>query len=100
MPVNVLIADGQPLFLDALARAVRQDAELQLAGAAPDGRRALEGIRERRPHVAVLDVDLPGLAGQRVLRAVVRDRLRTAVILLAATVAPRDAYRAVADGAA
>ena len=99
-PIGVLVADRHPLFREGLARAVRQRAEFQLAGEAADGRSALERIQRRPPDVAVVDVDLPGITGTQLLNAVVRDRLPTHVLLVAATVDPDQAYRAVAAGAA
>jgi two-component system nitrate/nitrite response regulator NarL len=100
MPIDVFIADAQPLFLDALARVVRQCSAFQVVGEVCDGRGALEGIRCHRPGVALLDLALPGLDGQRVLRAVVREGIPTAVLLLGTSVASGEAYRAVAEGAA
>jgi two-component system nitrate/nitrite response regulator NarL len=100
LTIDVLIADAQPLFLDALARAVRQSSTFQLVAEVPDGRGALEAIRRLRPAVALLDLALPHLDGQRVLGAVVRDRIPTAVLLLGTSVGSREAYQAVAEGAA
>ncbi len=98
--IRVLAADAQPLYRDALARAVRQRPHLQLVGEAINGRSALEAIRELRPDVAVVATALPGLDGRRVVNAVVRDGVPTRVLLLAGEASPRDAYDAIATGAA
>jgi two-component system nitrate/nitrite response regulator NarL len=95
-PVRVLAADPHPLYLEALARAVRQCAELQLVGEVANGRAALAWILEVLPDVAVLGAGLPGLDGHRVLRALVRDRTGTRVVLLGED----RAYDAIAAGAA
>jgi two-component system nitrate/nitrite response regulator NarL len=42
--VRVLAADGQPLYRDAVARAIRERPELELVAQAGDGREALEAI--------------------------------------------------------
>jgi two-component system nitrate/nitrite response regulator NarL len=99
MSIRVAIADGQPLYRDALARTVRQCSAFQLVAEDADGRAALDRIRRERPQVAILDVRLPGLEGRRVLRAVSRDALPTAILLIGALERPEDAYAAVADGA-
>lgn len=99
-PIGVLVADRHPLFREGLARAVRQRAAFQLVGEVADGRAALERIRRVGPDVAIVDVDLRGLGGAQVLNAVVRDRLPTHVLLVAATVDADQAYRAIAAGAA
>lgn len=97
--IGVLVADGQPLFRDAVARVIRQERSLALVAEHEDGRAALAGIRALRPHVALLDVRLPSLSGPRVVAAVVRDRLPTRVVLLDAHVRPDDAYAALGAGA-
>lgn len=96
---TVLVADAQPLFLDAAARAIDQSAALRLISRASDGREALERIRRHRPDVALIDLDLPRLAGRRVLNAVVRDALPTRIVVLTADVGPAATFGALSDGA-
>jgi two-component system, NarL family, nitrate/nitrite response regulator NarL len=98
--VRVLAADGQPLYRDALARAIRERPELELVGQAGDGRAALEAIGTAQPDVALIDRTLTGLSGDQVLNAVARDGFRTRVVLIAAKPEPGDVYAALADGAA
>jgi two-component system, NarL family, nitrate/nitrite response regulator NarL len=97
-PIAVVVADGQPLFLDGLARAIRQDRRLRLVAAREDGRAALDAIRELRPDVAVVELGLPALDGRRVAAAVARDTLPTAVVVLTDDPGPA-AFEAVAGGA-
>jgi chemotaxis response regulator CheB len=47
-----MAADGQPLYRDAVARAIAARPELELVGEAGDGREALEAIGAVRPAVA------------------------------------------------
>jgi two-component system, NarL family, nitrate/nitrite response regulator NarL len=98
--VRVLAADGQPLYREAVARAIRERPELELVGQAGDGREALAAIGESQPDVAVIDRTLTGLSGYQVLNAVARDGLRTRVVLIAAKPEPGDVYAALAGGAA
>jgi two-component system nitrate/nitrite response regulator NarL len=98
--VAVLVADDHPLVREGIERAVRERPELELVGAAADGREALELIRTRAPRVAVLDLRLPELDGLQVLNAVARDALPTRVLILSASSDPELVYRAVQGGAA
>jgi two-component system nitrate/nitrite response regulator NarL len=98
--VRVLAADGQPLYRDAVARAIRERPELELVGQAGDGREALAAIGAEEPDVAIIDRTLAGLSGEQVLNAVARDGLRTRVVMIAAQADPRQVYAALADGAA
>jgi len=98
--VRALAADGQPLYRDALTRAIRERPELELVGQAANGRDALEAIGAHHPDVAVIDRRLTGLSGEQVLNAVARDRLHTRVVMMAARPAPGQVYAALAGGAA
>jgi two-component system nitrate/nitrite response regulator NarL len=98
--VPVVVADDHPLFRDGIERAVRERPDLELVGAAADGREALELIRAREPRVAVLDLRLPELDGFGVLNAVTRDQLPTRVLILSASGDAELVYRAVQGGAA
>jgi two-component system nitrate/nitrite response regulator NarL len=98
--VRVVVADDHPLFREGIERAVRERPELELVGAAADGREALSAIRELEPQVAVLDVRLPGLDGLQILNALVRDGVPSRVLFLSASGDPEVVYRAVQTGAA
>ena len=98
--MRVLAADGQPLYRDAVVRAIRERPELELVGQARDGREALAAIGSAQPDVAVIDPALTGLTGKQLLNAVTRDGLPTRVVLIAANAEPGEVYSALADGAA
>lgn len=72
------------MFQEAVARAIDAREDLDLVGAARDGRVALEEIRERCPDVALLDRVLPGLDGVDLVRAIADDDLPTKVVMLSA----------------
>ena len=93
--VRVVVADDHPLFREGIERAVRERPELELVAAAAEGRDALAAIREHEPHVAVLDLRLPGLDGLQILNAVVRDGMPSRVLFLSASGDPELVYRAV-----
>lgn len=97
--VTVLVADDHPIYREGIVRAVKDRPDLELVGEAGDGRRALEGIRQARPDVAVLDIRMPGLDGPQVLAALRRDSIPTEVLFVSAFMEPELAYRTVAEGA-
>jgi two-component system, NarL family, nitrate/nitrite response regulator NarL len=98
--VTVMVADAQPLYRDAMSRAIRGWPELELVGQAGDGREALEAIASIRPDVAVLDRALGRLSGEQILNAVWRDGLTTRVILIASEPPSEVVYAAIASGVA
>jgi two-component system nitrate/nitrite response regulator NarL len=96
----VVVADDHPLYRAALAEAIKMRADLELVGEAADGREALDLIVAVAPDVAVLDMRMPELDGQRVLNALVRDKAPTRVLMLTANVDSPAAYEALGAGAA
>ena len=97
--IRVLIADDHPLFREAIARVIAQRADLELVAEAPDGRTALDKIRELGPDVAVIDVRMPQLDGSDVLVALREEGLPTNVVFLSAFLDSKTVYDAVAAGA-
>lgn len=80
--IDVLVCDGHPLFLDGLARVIRQDRELHLVAEACDGSTALAAIRAHRPHVALVAEELGDLSVVRLLGALAREAVTTRVVLV------------------
>ena len=98
--MRVLAAEAEPLYRDAVVRAIRERPELELVASAGDGREALDAIGAAQPDVAVVGGTLDGLSGEQVLNAVARDGLGTRVVMIAARPEPGEVYAALADGAA
>jgi DNA-binding NarL/FixJ family response regulator len=67
-PMRVFLADDHPLFRIGLRIALDQEADVQLIGEASDGFSAVEKIRADPPDVSLIDVDMPGISGIRVIR--------------------------------
>ena len=68
---RVVIADDHPIFRRGLAMVLEADQKLSVVAEAQDGESALAAIREHRPDVVVLDIDMPspdGLAIARIIR--------------------------------
>jgi DNA-binding NarL/FixJ family response regulator len=79
---TVLIVDDHPLFRNGLRQVITDDPRFELAGETGDGAIALELIREKKPDVAVLDVNLPGFSGLEIAQQLQGKRSRTRLIIL------------------
>ncbi len=79
---RVLIVDDHPLFRQGLRQLISSDARFELVAECGDGAEALQLLREKKPDVAVLDVNLPGMSGLDVARHVQADRLGTRLVVL------------------
>lgn len=80
--IKVLIVDDHPLFRQAMRQLVEDDPRFELAGEAGDGETALRLILEKKPDVAVLDVDIPGLSGLEVARELQGKPSSTQIVIL------------------
>ncbi|MBZ5595387.1 MAG: response regulator [Acidobacteriia bacterium] len=66
---------------------------------APNGPEALQLVRDHRPHVAVLDVNMPGMDGFEVLTTIRAEALPVRVILLTSRQNQNDVVRGFSLGA-
>jgi two-component system, NarL family, nitrate/nitrite response regulator NarL len=80
--VDVIIADGHPLYRAALSELITASDRLMLLAACEDGVQALSSIRAHVPDVAVLDIRMPGLEGHRVAERVESEGIATRVLFL------------------
>jgi DNA-binding NarL/FixJ family response regulator len=81
-PTKVLVVDDHPLFRQGLRQLIEADSRFELAGEAGNGNEALAFIQQRKPDVALLDVNLPGLSGLEVAGRVQSLRLPTRIVML------------------
>lgn len=68
-PWNVVIADDDDLFRRGLSHAIDNHPRFRLVGEAAEGSAAVCLLDQLRPDLAILDVEMPGLDGLDVLRA-------------------------------
>jgi DNA-binding NarL/FixJ family response regulator len=80
--IKVLIVDDHPLVRGGLRQVIQDDGRFELMGEIGDGEAALQFIKDKKPDVAVLDVNLPGLSGLEIARQVQTMKLPTRVIML------------------
>lgn len=81
-PIRIVVADDHPIFARGLRQILELNEGIEVVAEARDGEAALHCIREHRPQVAVLDVDMPKRDGFEVLRAISSEGLSSAVIFL------------------
>ncbi len=79
---TIVLADDHPIFRKGLRDVIEANLRFCVCGEAGDGEAALALIREHRPRVAVVDIEMPGCNGIEVTRAVDREKLPVSIIIL------------------
>ncbi len=82
--VSIVVVDDHPLFRQGVINVLSLEFGFKVVGQAENGTNALTLIRNLRPCVAVVDINLPGMNGQQVTRRVVQEKLPTRIVLLTA----------------
>ncbi len=63
--MRVLLVDDEPLALDRLSAFFADIEGVEVVGRAADGNQALERIRELKPDLVIMDIQMPGKTGLR-----------------------------------
>jgi len=82
--IRLIIVDDHPLFREGVRRVLDGEEDLDVVAEGITGDQAIQLIRELRPRVALVDVNLPNMNGIQVTRQVVAERMNTSIVLLTA----------------
>lgn len=80
--IEIVIADDHPIVRQGLRQMIEADRSLTVVGEAGDGETALHLIGLHRPHVVVLDIDMPLVGGFDVVREIRRKKIEVKIIFL------------------
>ncbi len=70
MPINVLVVDDSIVFRTKLNLSLSKDPEIKVIGTAMDVEDALKKIKELKPDVVTLDIEMPNANGFELLKTV------------------------------
>ncbi len=80
--ITLLVVDDHPLFRQGVVDALSLEPDMRIVAQSSTGDDAIELIRTKKPTIALLDVNLPGVNGQQITHQVSQERLPTRVILM------------------
>jgi len=83
--IRVLVIDDSVAFLTAATEVVLAAEGFELAGVARSGEEGLELARLRRPDLALIDLNMPGLDGKETAARMATVSPETALFLMTAT---------------
>ena len=99
-PVRILIADDDPLFMEALAAILGIESQIEIAGRAYDGEEATRLAGELAPDVVLMDLSMPVVDGFEASRRIRAQATAPVVIVLTGSSYADDVDKARAAGAA
>ncbi len=88
--LRVVIADDHAIVRRGLAQIIEETPGLELAGEADNGHALLDLVREARPDVVVMDINMPGKSGWDVMLQLKSEKSRVPVVVL--SISPEEDY--------
>jgi len=97
---SVIIVDDHPLFREGVRSVIDAEDDLDVLAEGTSGDQALQLVRELRPRVALIDINMPNMNGMQVTRQIKAERLDTSIVLLTAYDDVEQVLHAFSAGAA
>jgi DNA-binding NarL/FixJ family response regulator len=82
--IQIILADDHPFVREGIRQYIERDPLLEVLAEARDGAEALELIKQHRPQVAVIDLQMPKLSGLDVIQQVREANINVAFLVLTA----------------
>jgi len=83
-PIRVVLADDHAVVRQGIRQFLETGSNITVVAEASDGLEAIKLIREHRPDVAVLDIQMPGQSGIEVTRTLRAERFPVGILILTA----------------
>jgi DNA-binding NarL/FixJ family response regulator len=80
--IKVIIADDHPLLMQGLIYVLNKNESIKIIGEAEDGEKALTLIRNLKPDLAILDIQMPKIDGFEVAKTILKEKMLTKIIVL------------------
>jgi DNA-binding NarL/FixJ family response regulator len=97
--IRILAVDDHSMIRFALSEAVAQTTDLAVVGEARDGASAIVLHRKLRPDVVIMESRLPDMTGDEVTEQIRREFPNARVLIISASVAEENVWRALEAGA-
>lgn len=97
--ITVMLVDDHPVFRQGLRRVLESEDDLEVVAEVDDGLEALRLAKEMVPDVMLLDINLPGMNGLQVARALKDTLLEINIIMLTAYHDDQQVFHSIQAGA-
>ena len=82
--IRLVIADDIPLFREMLVHTLEEEDDIEIIAHAANGIEAVDACRLHRPHIILLDVEMPKMNGVDATKAIRKECPATRVVILTA----------------
>ncbi len=97
--IKIDIIDDHQIFIDSLGRLLTDDKNLNVVGGALNGQELLEVIKNESPDIILLDIEMPVMNGDDVLKIISKKYPGIHVIILSAFIEEEGVSHYMASGA-
>ncbi|GMU87453.1 MAG: DNA-binding response regulator [Ignavibacteriales bacterium] len=80
--ISVILADDHPLIRQAVSQVLTANGKVKILGEANNGQEAIEMVRQLKPDIAILDIQMPDMDGFETARIILAERHTTKIIFL------------------
>jgi DNA-binding NarL/FixJ family response regulator len=98
-PYRILLADDHDLFREGLASLINSQDDMQVVGQALDGLEAYALARDLRPHLIVMDINMPVCDGMEATRLIRSEWAEARILILTVHDEDKKLFEAVKSGA-
>ena len=92
MSIKVLVVDDQAMVRAGFRLILEAEADIEVVGEAEDGEQAITTVQALRPHVVLMDIQMPVMDGLEATRRIVDQRGEVSSRVLILTTFERDEY--------
>lgn len=100
MPLRVAIIDDHHLICLGLSHMLAGFADIDVVGTADSGEKAIQLVRETRPDVLLMDLEMPGMGGHEASLRLMKEWPQLRIIMLSVTISGPMPARLLQDGVA
>jgi len=80
--IRIVVADDHHILLDGLKALLQKQKEIEIAGLFDNGKKLADSLSDLQPHVALIDINMPGMNGAELTRYIKAEFPTIAVLVL------------------